>query len=474
MLHLRLSSDYLPNSDYSDYLVVQFQDAQDACSTTVAALSTRAIWPFPVATMFVANASTSVTAASSIAAASSTAAVTATTTTTSSIMTPTPTQAGMVTNCNKFQEAVSGDGCYSIATSNDITLADFELWNPAVGQNCAGLFAGYYYCVAVSLDSTSSACQMINTSIGVTSSNATIACNQLLELYGVITGDLLTNTEGDDCYSDSIICLPPPCELMQVPQGTTCDSIAASLSANSSIGDITTTQLLSWNPNILGTCDNLTTGQYICSNVPGGTYVPPPTPTNSSDAGGQERGGPGGADPTAITGTSVSYLVTSQPLGSNPTAAPAPTQAGIAPNCNEYAQAVSGDSCSKFASDNNITPTNLYAWNSVLGAAGVNCNTELFSGYYYCIGVQIAPTTTIFAPPATSTVVVPSPTQTGIIPSCNLFAEAVSGDYCSIFAQENDITSDQLYTWNTVLGANGANCNTEFWAGYYYCVGVPP
>lgn len=53
-----------------------------------------------------------------------------------------------------------------------------------------------------------------------------------------------------------------------------------------------------------------------------------------------------------------------------------------------------------------------------------------------------------------------------------LTCASFSGDYCYIFAQNNDITTAQLYTWNSALGANGENCGTEFFAGYYYCVGV--
>ena len=67
----------------------------------------------------------------------------------------------------------------------------------------------------------------------------------------------------------------------------------------------------------------------------------------------------------------------------------------------------------------------------------------------------------------------PSPTQPNSIPeNCDVYVEAVSGDYCYIFAQNNNITTTQLYQWNTVLGSAGANCGTAFFAGYYYCVGV--
>lgn len=210
-------------------------------------------------------------------------------------------------------------------------------------------------------------------------------------------------------------------------------------------------------------------------SAPGGSYVPPPTPTNSADSGDQERGGPGGADPTGITGTSVTQLVTSQPLGSVPTAAPAPTQLGIVSNCNQYSQAASGDSCTSFASTNTIPVTDLYAWNSVLGPGGENCNTMLFAGYYYCIGTigAAGPTTTSAVPTGSSKPsAVPSPIQGGIVATCNQYASAPAGSFCSQFATDEGITTTELYAWNQVLGANGVNCNTAFFAGFFYCIGI--
>lgn len=86
----------------------------------------------------------------------STTSTTTTTTTTSSastttpangISTPTPYQAGMATNCNKFHLVVSGDQCGTIASNAGITLANFYAWNPAVGSTCAYLDLRDYVCI---------------------------------------------------------------------------------------------------------------------------------------------------------------------------------------------------------------------------------------------------------------------------------------------------------------------------------------
>lgn len=158
--------------------------------------------------------------------------------------------------------------------------------------------------------------------------------------------------------------------------------------------------------------------------------------------------------------------------------APGPTQSGITPSCNRYASAVKGDTCDAFAVRNHITNAQLYAWNIVLGSHGENCGTQLWAQEYYCVGVVSAgtpaPTTTTRSLPTTTTarVTAPGPTQSGIVANCVKFAEADGGLGCYDFAAAHSITTAQLYAWNTVLGANGENCGTSFWAKEYYCVGV--
>jgi LysM repeat protein len=101
----------------------------------------------------------------------------------------------------------------------------------------------------------------------------------------------------------------------------------------------------------------------------------------------------------------------------------------------------------------------------------------LWANYAYCVG------TTDNSPSRTSSSVVPSstssaapppsPTQANsIVSNCNKYAQTVAGDYCSLFAQKNGISTLDLYGWNAVLKPDGAGCDSSFWLGYYYCVGV--
>ncbi|PKX93947.1 uncharacterized protein P174DRAFT_430919 [Aspergillus novofumigatus IBT 16806] len=75
---------------------------------------------------------------STVALTSTTRATTTSTTGTGgAVVTPTPTQAGMVSGCTKFYLVESSDGCYDIAAAEGITLSNPFSWNPALN---GGLF----------------------------------------------------------------------------------------------------------------------------------------------------------------------------------------------------------------------------------------------------------------------------------------------------------------------------------------------
>ncbi|KAI0431904.1 hypothetical protein F5Y09DRAFT_340145 [Xylaria sp. FL1042] len=435
MLWYRVNSVFLANADYSEYLIDQLQDIQDVCSTQLPEVTIRNLPPYANAT------------------------VSAVTTTTSS---------------------------------------------PATSTTCAGQ------------------------SVGV-SEPASGDCDELSSKYGVTTGDLQTLTNSDDCQITISLCLPSACALKQVEANSTglapsCDDLAATL-------NVTTVQFLSWNPNIMGLCDSLTEGQFFCSSAPGtnSSYTLPTPPLGTdADSGNQQRGGQGGVvTPTSTATTSLNsvsggtapsptqdglvsncnnyataasglngedcttalwaseyYCIgTWVPSSTAPITAPGPTQSGIVANCNKWAKPVPGTGCYDLATDNLITPSELYAWNAVLGPNGENCGTELFAEDYYCVGIAPAPPTTTSKSTSTtkttttsqsSHITAPGPTQTGIVANCDKFALPASGTGCYDFAVANRISTADLYAWNTILGPNGENCGTKFLAGEYYCVGIAP
>lgn len=98
---------------------------------------------------------------------------------------------------------------------------------------------------------------------------------------------------------------------------------------------------------------------------------------------------------TTNLGVQVSYTGASTTSTSSPTSTSGvttpqhPTQSGIDPACNLFAEAVSGDGCTDFAKAHDITASQLYDWNPVLGDGGAKCSTAFQAGYDYCVSVLL-------------------------------------------------------------------------------------
>lgn len=122
------------------------------------------------------------------------------------------------------------------------------------------------------------------------------------------------------------------------------------------------------------------------------------------------------------------------------------------------------------ANNAGIELSQLYKWNTVLGVNGENCSTQIWPGYYYCVGTATRTT----SQPPTSTVVAALPTQTqqGFPTNCKMWMATKSGDTCWSIGNDNGIALEVLYALNPVLGANGENCGTQVWPEYSYCLAV--
>nr|POE60982.1 lysm domain-containing protein [Quercus suber] len=419
MFYLRVASPYLPDLDYSDYLVQQYYDIISVCNATMPSLLVRTL---PL-----------------------------------------------------YQ--------YSPGTIDGVPVASDNSTSSLSSTNSTAA-------AAVACNQTLTVSELGQLSVPDANANGSIYCDAISEGYNVTTGDLQLAFGSTFCLPTlnfTSVCVPAPCTLLQTPDNSTwyvsrfrvfpysadesSDSMAALISTPSN--NITALQFTTWNPNLLGICDQLLPGQYACISAPGGTYVSPPASNATTNEGTQQRGGGSGSGTStgsggpAGGGRNATIVTAGGP-------APSPIQSGIAPSCTEYAQAQSGDGCYSITSLWDITEADFYTWNTVLGPSGVNCSSTLFAGYYYCIAVE-GSTSTTSAPSGTSptSTATPSPVQSGIDPACTAYAEAKSGDYCSAFASGNNITPADLYQWNPVLGDNGADCNTEFQANTYYCIGVP-
>ncbi|OHE97574.1 LysM domain-containing protein [Colletotrichum orchidophilum] len=488
-LYTRLTSIFLPDTDYSDYLADQIFDIQDVCNITIPDFTIRLPWDYDAAEPL-----------SSVDVGSSTTAVATATTST----------AAATTTC-------VGQTIGSAAASKRAEdLSWFERSTPGLKARQAS------------------------------------SCGDLSSQYGVSTGALQWFTNSDTCAVSGYVCLPQRCTLQKVGSNETCESIAASIGGGTTIVQFKkwNTYVLGLCDSLSeGQYDTLDSSPGVNATY---TLPAPPLGT-AANAGNQQRGGAGGIvtptttatdivnpvsggaapsptqdglvtncnnyasatagdgcegfatrnsiEPTQlyawnpVLGTAGSECSTAlwaseyycigtwKPTQTSAVAAPGPTQTGITSSCNKFAEAISGDVCTVFASRNNITPAQLYAWNTVLGANGENCAGSMWAEEYYCVGVvgssSSAAATTTQATTATAAVsttatqvTAPGPTQTGIVSSCSKFAKAPTGVVCGDFASSNSISTDQLYAWNTVLGANGANCASSMWANEYYCVGI--
>ncbi|KAL4982306.1 hypothetical protein BDW68DRAFT_192275 [Aspergillus falconensis] len=80
----------------------------------------------------------------SLSSTVSTTTTTATTTSTGNgATTQTPYGPGIIYDCHDFHLEVSGDTCASIVSDAGVTLDNFYAWNPAVENDCSGLWLNY-------------------------------------------------------------------------------------------------------------------------------------------------------------------------------------------------------------------------------------------------------------------------------------------------------------------------------------------
>jgi len=172
MMHQRLSSPYLADSDFSDYLVGQFTDMQSVCTTTMA-LTTRTIVTYAPATAFPNFPTTTTTS------------VPANATCTGQLISPKSppllcdqlsTTYGVTTgdliavtqdwscgftspicvprNCSLSWVPYFGQTCdalraaYSTGSNINITAAQFSTWNPNIIGLCSSLKGSQYVCRA--------------------------------------------------------------------------------------------------------------------------------------------------------------------------------------------------------------------------------------------------------------------------------------------------------------------------------------
>ncbi|KAJ4856958.1 hypothetical protein T069G_07855 [Trichoderma breve] len=443
---------------------------------------------------------------------SSTSKAASTTTTGNGVTTPTPTQTGMVSNCNKFHKVVSGDSCAVLASANGISLDTFYSWNPAVGTSCASLILDYYVCVGVISQGGSTTtkpgngvstpgpvqtgivsncnsfhlvvsgdtCPDIASKAGISLDNfyawnpaVKSDCTQLLAgdyvCVGIIGGPIQTGMIGS-CNKFHL-----------VVSGDTCPDLATS-------NAITLANFYAWNPAVKNDCTSLIVGDYVCVGIVGGTTVKP-TSTSTKPGNGISTPGPiqtgmiGSCNKfhLVVSGDSCPALASSNAItlanfyAWNPAVKSDCTAlivgdyvcTGMVSNCNSFYLVKSGDSCATVAAAKGISLDNFYKWNP---AVGTGCSSLLVS-YYVCVNIVGGPTPTTMKTSKTTPgngVATPTPTQAGMVTNCKKFHLVVSGDSCQAIATNAKITLANFEKWNPGVGST---CSS-LWLGYYVCIGL--
>lgn len=167
------------------------------------------------------------------------------------IITPTPTQSGMVSNCNRFYDVHSNDGCSAIARSQHVDLSSLYKWNPAIKTDCSGLQASVYVCVGIATTSISTTTSKPPTGITTptpTQSGMVKNCNKFYDVHS-----------GDSCLA-----------------------IASSQKVN--LGSF-----YLWNPAVKTDCSGLHAGVYVCVGTVTAAGITTPTPTQSGMVSGCNR-----------------------------------------------------------------------------------------------------------------------------------------------------------------------------------------
>ncbi|EFQ99447.1 LysM domain-containing protein [Nannizzia gypsea CBS 118893] len=221
---------------------------------------------------------------------------------------PSPTQGGIIATCRQWYKAESGDTCLKIVDKyRTFSLAQFQSWNPAVGSDCTGLWAGYYYCIGIPGTPT----QPTSTS---TSRPPTT-----------------TTPSGPSPTQPGII---STCNRFhQAVAGDSCYVIA------NKYGTFTVEQFIKWNPAVNSDCSALFLGYYYCIGIPG-------TPTSK----------PTSKPPTTPTGCPNPSL-------------PTPTQPGAVCQCKKWHKVESGDYCDSIIRKYNINADQFHTWNPQVGRA---------------------------------------------------------------------------------------------------------
>ncbi|CEL06914.1 hypothetical protein ASPCAL10082 [Aspergillus calidoustus] len=198
-----------------------------------------------------------------------------------------------------------------------------------------------------------------------------LTCFELADTYNVSTGTIVHITGEVDCYFETSICLPLPCDIDRFDGNPTCEDLIARYSMDEF--PVSLTQFLAWNPHIQG------------------SFLPAAI-TNLLQSLQRRPALVNITQPVALNAPEKKQNAASN--GSGTLAIPAePTQTGTTPACGRYYKVVSGDTCNTVALRFGITFADLKLLNTYLRD---DC-TNLWLEYDICVAPVTEATVSIDA-----------------------------------------------------------------------------
>jgi hypothetical protein len=432
---------------------------------------------------------------------SATATSAATTPTPTKVAKPSPTQEGLIDTCTNFYFTVANDNCEKIAKKfGTFSASEFISWNPAVGDDCNGIWAKTYYCVGIPGTPTApvATATAAPTSTGspkpsptqeglidtCTNFYLTVAndnCEKIAKKYGTFSAaDFIkwNSAVGSDCsgiWAKTYYCVgvpgtptAPVTTSNATPTGSpkpsptqeglinTCTNFYFAVANDScekiakKYGTFSAADFIKWNPAVGSDCSGIWAKTYYCVGVPGTPSTPPKTTT----------------PPTTTKPT---------PTG-NGISTPLPSQPGMVNNCDAFYLVPAGgkEGCQSIADKSGITLSQFLTWNPDVG--GKTCG-GLWANAYVCVSTvghtpsKPAPTTT---KPATTAAPKPTgcqashpePTQPGSVCGCQQWYKPAKGEFCYDVQKKFKISAGNFNKWNPGVGSDCAG----LWKDTYVCV----
>lgn len=322
---------------------------------------------------------------------------------------PTRTKSGQPDYCRSWHLVQARDTCQTVANQagTGVTEDDIKAWNPTLGDDCSGLYVGWWVCNGIQPQTS------------VTLTWSTSAGNATVPDPTPYTPPTSTSVDWSFTPTPSLAGMPEDCQAYyQAEENDTCRTVLAAYAY------VTEEQFFEWNPALNGSCDGLWLGYYYCvANFNSTSEVPLPTVTEA------------------------------------PTASTAP---GSAPSCTAWYSTTPDDSCDTIVSMfGRFSQADFVSWNPSLDSTCSNLKPSL----YYCVAVPGTPSTRTAAYPSTTTTSSGPAVPTG----CTSTWLVGVDETCDDVADVNGLSLAEFVALNPQLNASVSRCFLD--SGSTVCVG---